>query len=113
MRKAWLAAGRRLRGELWFARQIGVTVGNDCALFRIVYGSEPWLISIGDRVQITDGVRLLTHGGSWLMRSVRPTYDSFGEVRIGNDVYIGNAAIILPGVSIGSNVLIAAGGCGQ
>jgi len=109
LKRLWLAAGRMLNGEVWYARRIGLTIGRDCQLYRIIYGSEPWLIKIGDHVQITQGVRLLTHGGGWLAREISPQFDSFGPVVIGSHVYIGNAAIILPGVSIGNRVLIAAG----
>ena len=35
--------------------------------------------------------------------------DSFGKIRIGNNVHIGTNAIIMPGVRIGNNCII---GCG-
>lgn len=48
-------------------------------------------------------------GGGTLMRMIYPKFDVFGKVVIGNNVYIGNNALIMPGVSIGDNVLVAAG----
>lgn len=36
-------------------------------------------------------------------------FDTFGKVVIGDYVYIGNDAQIMPGVTVGDNVLIAAG----
>lgn len=36
-------------------------------------------------------------------------FDCFGKVTIGDRVYIGTNALIMPGVSIGNRVLIAAG----
>ena len=38
-----------------------------------------------------------------------PDFDSFGKVVIGNNVYIGNNALIMPGVTIDDNVIIGAG----
>jgi acetyltransferase-like isoleucine patch superfamily enzyme len=108
-RRIFLAIGREMLGELWYARRLGVQFGTGCEFLGVIYGSEPWLISIGNNVQITHGVRLLTHGGGWIMRQHHPKYDSFGKISIGNHVYVGNAAIILPGVTIGSHVLVAAG----
>ena len=55
-----------------YARRIGVRVGRDCRLIgidRATFGSEPYLVSIGDHGTITDGVRFITHdGGVWVFR---------------------------------------------
>ncbi|TPF78524.1 MULTISPECIES: acyltransferase [unclassified Bifidobacterium] len=77
------------------------------------FGSEPYLIEIGDNVRITSGVKFVTHdGGVWVLRHMYPELsdvDLFGKIHIGNNVHIGFNAIIMPGVSIGDNCLI---GCG-
>ena len=77
-----------------------------------VFGSEPYLITIGERVEITAGVRFITHdGAAWCLRNdIRfADLDLFGPIKVGNNVFIGNNAIILPGVTIGDNVIIGAG----
>lgn len=94
--------------ERW-AKGKGVTVGNGCRIATRYFGSEPYLITIGDHVQITDGVRFFTHGGGWVLRIEQPDFDCFGKITIGNNVYIGNCALILPGVTIGDNVVVGAG----
>ena len=43
------------------------------------------------------------------MRHIDPTFDTFGKVVIGDYVYIGAEALIMPGVTIGDHALIAAG----
>ena len=77
-----------------------------------VFGSVPYLITIGKSVEITSGVRFITHDGAvWCLRN-DPSYkelDLFGPIKIGNNVFIGNNAIILPGVTIGDNVIVGAG----
>lgn len=92
-----------------FARTIGVSIGRRCSIRTRSFGSEPYLITIGDHVQITDGVKFFTHGGAWIFRDQYPNIDVFGKIKIGNNVYIGNNALILPGVTIGDNVIIGAG----
>jgi len=68
------------------------------------------LIEIGDRVTITSGVRLLTHdGATWLIRDGNGRRYLYRRIIIGNDVFIGIDAVILPGVKIGNNVIIGAG----
>ena len=50
-----------------FARRLGVKVGTDCRIFTTRFGSEPWLIEIGNKVTVTSGVKILTHDGpTWL-----------------------------------------------
>lgn len=92
-----------------YARKMGVKVGKDCYILTKYFGSEPYLIEIGNHVQITSDVRFFTHGGNWVFREKYPDLDTFGKIKIGNNVYIGNCALILPGVTIGNNVIIAAG----
>jgi acetyltransferase-like isoleucine patch superfamily enzyme len=101
------------RRTLWanekYARHIGVSIGTDCYIGTKFFGSEPYLIKIGNHVQITDNVRLYTHGGNWVFRDKYPNFDCFGKIVIGNNVYIGSCSIILPGVTIGNNVIVGAG----
>jgi acetyltransferase-like isoleucine patch superfamily enzyme len=92
-----------------YARFQGVTIGLNCNIQNVSFGSEPYLIEIGDHVQITDGTKFFTHGGAWIFREEYPKLDFFGKVTIKNNVYIGNNCLIMPGVTIGSNVILAAG----
>lgn len=91
------------------ARNQGVEIGERCNIQNVSFGSEPFLISIGNHVQITDGTKIFTHGGSFILRDKYPDIDFFGKVVIKDNVYIGNNCLIMPGVTIGSNVLVAAG----
>lgn len=74
------------------------------------WSTEPWIITIGSNVHITDGVRFITHdGGTLLYRNQVPDLEITKPIVVGNNVYIGTNAIILPGVTIGNNVVIGAG----
>lgn len=92
-----------------YARKLGVKIGVNCYISTRYFGSEPYLIEIGNHVQITSDVKFFTHGGNWVFREKHPDFDTFGKIKIGNNVYIGNGAFILPGVDIGDNVIIGAG----
>jgi len=77
-----------------------------------VFGSEPYLIRLGKHVEITKEVKFITHdGGLWVLHDDPDfsDYDFFGPITVGDNVFFGNGAIILPGVTIGDNCVIGAG----
>ena len=95
-----------------YAEKVGVnfTKGSLFLYGDVAWGTEPWLITLGKNVHITDGVRFETHdGGTLLFRNQIPDLEITKPIVVGNDVYIGNNVIILPGVTIGNNVVIGAG----
>jgi acetyltransferase-like isoleucine patch superfamily enzyme len=100
----------RWRGAAYASRSFGCRVGEDCRILSKIVTSEPWLVSVGDRVPVSSGVRLVTHDGSgWLYRDERGRRYRYAPVSIGSDVFIGAGAIILPGVSIGDHCVVGAG----
>lgn len=44
----------------------------------------------------------------WVFRDEQPELDIVKPIKVGNNVFIGYGAVILPGVSIGDNVVIGA-----
>ena len=104
---------RARRDPIGWARERGVTIGERCRLLGVgssTFGSEPYLISLGDHVTVTSNVRFVTHdGGVWVLRDEEPSIDVFGRIVVGSNVFIGLSTIILPGVTIGDNVVIGAG----
>tara|TARA_R110002050_G_scaffold300443_1_gene469815 strand:- start:1459 stop:1974 length:516 start_codon:yes stop_codon:yes gene_type:complete len=92
-----------------YGRYLGVSIGEKCSIATKYFGSEPYLVKIGNHVQITNGVKFFTHGGGWVFRKDIPDFDTFGKIEIKDNVYIGNNVLIMPGVTINSNVIIAAG----
>lgn len=97
-----------------YAKYIGVQVGNDCEFqTNIFWGSEPYLIKIGNNVRITQGTKFITHdGGVHILRNLyvnEKKIDVFGKIEIGDNVHIGFDTIIMPNVKIGNNCIIACG----
>lgn len=96
-----------------YVKRIGVQIGDNCRVYgleRSTFGSEPYLIKIGNRVTIAAGVNFITHnGGLWVFREEYPDIDSFGPITVGNNVFIGMNTLIMPGVTIGDDVIIGAG----
>ncbi len=67
--------------------------------------SHCWLITIGDNVTMSSRVHILAHDASTYHHL---GYARIGRVDIGNNVFIGEECVVLPGVRIGNNVVIGA-----
>lgn len=104
---------KKVSNPIKYAKKMGVKVGKNCEFYKdISWGSEPYLISIGDHVRIASGCKFVTHdGGVWVLRKLKKVEkaDIFGRITIGNNVHIGINCIIMPGVTIGNNCIV---GCG-
>src|SRR3954452_22076205 len=92
--------------EFWRAR--GATIGENCRLLTVNFGSEPWLVTLGDHVSATDTAFVTHDGGVWVFRDEWPDADVFGPITVGNNVFFGGGVVVMPGVTIGDNVVIGA-----
>lgn len=94
-----------------YARKLGVNMGKNCHIYgKVSWGTEPWIITLGNNVHITDSCRFVTHDGATLIfRDQEPTLELTRPIIIGNNVYIGARSIIMGGVTIGDKVIIGAG----
>lgn len=77
------------------------------------FGSEPYLISIGDDTCISFQVTFLTHDASIHVcekfDKKCPKLIKFGRISVGKNCFIGCRCIIMPGVTIGDNCVIGSG----
>ncbi len=94
--------------RVWLHRGRGVRIGHETFIgtAAILETSYPWLISIGDRVNV--GVRTVIiahfrHSREQIYGNPKPS------VVIEDDVYVGPGAIILANVTIGHGAVICAG----
>lgn len=101
------------RDPAGYARRIGVKLGRNVHFYGAtpgMFGTEPWLITIGDNVHIVSGCNFINHdGGVLILRDRHPSLELTRPITIGSNVYIGINCTILPGVNIGDNVIVGAG----
>ena len=99
-----------------YLRTQGVKIGNDCDIITKVrnFGSEPWLVQVGDRVTLAYGSWLITHDGA--SRLFREKFESmskfgnkFGPIVIEDNCFIGINAILMPNVVVGRNSIVGSG----
>ncbi len=97
-----------------YLRKKNVRIGENVNIYDpqsvFIDSTRPCLLEIGNNVQITRGVTILTHGYDWSV--IKGVYGeicgSAGKVKIGNNVFIGMQSTILKGVTVGNNVIIGA-----
>ncbi len=106
---------------LSYLRAKGARIGKGVVVYApnktLIDKTAPWLLEIGDRVRITEGVKILMHDYSWsVLKSCGSEVHTPGEILgaqsaviIGSNVFIGMNSIITRGVCIGDNVIIGAG----
>lgn len=96
--------------EIWLEDYIklGMKIGENCSIQPgVVFDySHCWLIQIGNNVTIAPEAYLLAHDASTKRLC---DYTKIGSILIEDDVFIGARALIMPGVKIGRNSVVAAG----
>ncbi|WP_306601922.1 acyltransferase [Geothrix sp. 21YS21S-2] len=101
------------RFHLWRLRRAGLTFGEGCRFSGLPsFGTEPYLITLGNHVAIASDVVFITHdGGTFAFRHLERYQKviKYGRITIKDHCVIGERAIILPGVTIGPNSVVAAG----
>jgi len=108
----WLkvqTAGEMSRANV-YANYFRVKMGKNVRITgSLFFPSESFLIEIGNNVTITKNVTFHTHdGGVGVLRNELKGINVFGKIKIGNNVFIGSGATILPNVEIGNNVVVGA-----
>lgn len=97
-----------------YLKKNGAKIGERTILYEpisnCIDSTRPYLIEIGDDVQITRGVTILTHDYGWsvIKKITGEILGSSGKVVIENNVFIGVNTVITKNTHIGSNVIIGA-----
>jgi len=100
---------RKIRGgnpSISELRLSGAIIGDNCHIYGCVDSGHEFLISIGNNVTLASGCRILSHDGS---TKKIVGYSRVGRVDIGDNVFVGANAIVLPNVKIGNKVIVGAG----
>ncbi|WP_272694968.1 acyltransferase [Providencia sp. PROV144] len=93
---------------------IGLKYGRNCQFNKSTnFGSEPYLITIGDNFYSSTNVTFITHDGAInVVRNINEKFknaDIIKPISVGNNVFIGYSSTILPGTIIEDNIIIGAG----
>lgn len=97
-----------------YLRNKGIDIGENVTFYEpntnYVDVQKPWMVTIGNNVEITRGVVIITHDYAWsvIKQVTGEIIGNRGKVTIGNNVFIGMNTVILKGVTIGDNVIIGA-----
>jgi len=85
-------------------------IGENCSILTSTVFTDPAYVRIGNNVHFST-CTLVGHDGAIAMlnRAYNVKLDSVGKIDIGNNVFIGLNAVVLPGVTIGHNAIVAAG----
>lgn len=98
------------KATIEIAKSKGMITGDNLYVEGIPnFGSEPFLVEIGDNVTIAENVSFINHGGDARVTKRIEKYKdgrTFGRIKIGNNTFIGKSTIIMPNVNIGSNCII-------
>jgi len=96
-----------------YFRSQGVEIGEGVEIFGaslFTFGSEPYLISIGNQVTISHDVDFITHdGGLRIARSEFPGAYLYGRIHVADNCFIGAHSIFLPGARVGAGSVIGSG----
>ncbi len=101
-------------GDEWAAwlkrRGVLYAIGEHCSIQTNVTLADPAYTRLGNNVRLT-GCTLFGHDGSvnMLNRAYGLKLDRVGKIDIRDNVFVGHGAIVLPGVTIGPNAIVAAG----
>ena len=95
------------------AKKRGVKMGKGCIIAKSVdFGSEPYMVTIGDYFYSSDNIKFITHDGAVnVIRNLYKEYknaDLIHRIKIGNNVFLGVDVVVLPGTIIGNNVIVGA-----
>jgi len=95
-----------------YAKKLGVTMKGSVTIYGSSYkmfSAEPYLVTLGDNVYISLDAKFVCHDGSVLpFRKDIPDLDITKRITVGDNVFIGMGALILPGVTIGNNCIVGA-----
>lgn len=91
-----------------YLRKKGIIVGEGTKTASNIRTAEPYLIEIGNNVTISHDVDFVTHDNS-VCKIFGVYNDVYGKIKVGNNCFLGAHAVIMYGVTIADNVIVAAG----
>jgi acetyltransferase-like isoleucine patch superfamily enzyme len=101
------------RDPVRYFRSQGVKIGDGVEIFGanlFTFGSEPYLVSIGNQVTISHDVDFITHdGGLRIARAKYPNAYLYGRIRVADQCFLGAHCVLLLGAKVGTGSVIGSG----
>jgi acetyltransferase-like isoleucine patch superfamily enzyme len=104
---------RLYRDPVRYFRRQGAEIGEGVEIYGanlFTFGSEPYLVSIGNQVTISHNVDFITHDGA--VRVARQKYPDaylYGRIHVADNCFLGARCILLPGARVGTGSIIGSG----
>jgi acetyltransferase-like isoleucine patch superfamily enzyme len=96
-----------------YFRSQGAEIGEGTEIFGanlFTFGTEPYLVSIGNRVTISHNVDFITHdGGLRIVRARYPNAFLYGRIQVADNCFIGAHCVLLLGAKVGVGSVIGSG----
>ena len=91
-----------------YYRKCGVKIGESVLICTDISKGEPYLIEIGSGTTISTEVAFVTHDYS--IRNLSKDFANlFGKIKVGNNCFVGERAVLMYGVTLADNIIVAAG----
>lgn len=89
-------------------------MGKNVKLYTLNFGTEPYLVSIGDDVVCATDVTFVNHDVSCFnvaryLKLPLNSLDKVGPIVLGDNCFIGAKSILMPNCSVGKNSVVASG----
>ena len=108
-----LNTARLHQDPIRYFRSQGTEIGEGVEIFGadlFTFGSEPYLVSIGNQVTISHNVDFITHDGGLRVARVRyPNAYLYGRIQVADRCFLGAHCVLLPGTSVGAGSVIGSG----
>ena len=91
-----------------YYRRRGAAIGKRCVICSNLDLCDSFLLEIKDDVVISTEVKFVTHDWS-ASRVLSQKLSLWGKIIIGNNVFIGEGSIVMYGVELADNIVVAAG----
>ena len=91
-----------------YLRKKGIKIGDGTKTASNIKTAEPYLIEIGKNVTLSHDIDFITHDNS-VCKIFGVDNDIYGRIIVGDNCFIGAHAVIMYGVTIADNVIVASG----
>ena len=91
-----------------YYRKQGAKIGSNCLICNDFFMMDPVFVEVKNNVIISSAVSFITHDHS-INKVILDKSNLFGKIIVGNNCFIGYGSILLYGVKLSDNIIVASG----